>query len=101
VQAAPSPQGGVRIVVADNGVGIAAENLTKIFSHGFTTRKHGHGFGLHTSALAARAMGGALTVASDGPGCGAAFTLELPLEPPAAKPEETATDTDEVARAVV
>ncbi len=69
----------VCIEVIDNGTGITAENLTNIFSHGFTTRKDGHGFGLHSAALAAKAMGGALTVSSQGPGKGATFTLELPL----------------------
>jgi signal transduction histidine kinase len=54
------------------------ENLTRIFNHGFTTRKDGHGFGLHSGALAAKEMGGSLTVHSDGPGQGATFTLELP-----------------------
>jgi signal transduction histidine kinase len=68
----------IRISVIDNGVGIPAENLTRIFNHGFTTRKDGHGFGLHSGALAAQEMGGSLTVHSDGPGQGAAFTLELP-----------------------
>jgi PAS domain S-box-containing protein len=70
--------GRVRISVMDNGVGIPPENLTRIFNHGFTTRKDGHGFGLHSGALAAKEMGGSLTVHSDGPGQGAAFTLELP-----------------------
>jgi len=69
----------VRIEVIDNGVGIPAENLTRIFSHGFTTRKEGHGFGLHSSALAARELGGSLRAQSDGPGCGATFVLELPF----------------------
>jgi signal transduction histidine kinase len=73
---------GVRIEIADNGVGIPAENLTRIFSHGFTTRKHGHGFGLHSAALAAREMGGTLTVQSEGVGKGATFVLELPFNPP-------------------
>ncbi len=68
----------IKITVADTGCGIPAENLTKIFFHGFTTRKDGHGFGLHSSALAAQQMGGRLFVESDGPGCGASFTLELP-----------------------
>ncbi len=72
----------VRIEVADTGVGIPPENLTRIFSQGFTTRKGGHGFGLHSSALAASELGGSLTVHSDGPGRGATFTLELPLQPP-------------------
>ncbi len=71
----------VRITVVDNGVGIPKENLLKIFNHGFTTRKDGHGFGLHSGALAAREIGGALVAHSDGPGLGASFTLELPLQP--------------------
>ncbi len=69
----------VHIVVADNGIGISPENLTRIFAHGFTTREEGHGFGLHSGALAARAMGGSLSVASPGTGLGATFTLELPV----------------------
>jgi C4-dicarboxylate-specific signal transduction histidine kinase len=71
----------VRIAVTDNGVGIPPENLTRIFNHGFTTRKEGHGFGLHSGALAAREIGGALNAYSDGPGRGATFVLELPLQP--------------------
>jgi signal transduction histidine kinase len=69
----------LRIEVADNGVGIPADNLTRIFQHGFTTKKDGHGFGLHSSALAAHALGGSLLATSDGPGHGAVFTLELPM----------------------
>jgi PAS domain S-box-containing protein len=70
-----------KISVSDNGIGIAPENLVRIFEHGFTTRKTGHGFGLHSSALAASEMGGALRVHSGGPGRGASFTIELPLSP--------------------
>lgn len=69
----------IQISVTDNGVGIPPENMTRIFSHGFTTRKLGHGFGLHSGALAAREMGGSLSVQSEGAGKGAAFTLELPM----------------------
>jgi PAS domain S-box-containing protein len=72
--------GQVRVDVIDNGVGIPPENLTRIFAHGFTTRRGGHGFGLHGGALAARELGGSLTVHSDGEGTGATFTLELPVE---------------------
>jgi PAS domain S-box-containing protein len=79
----PGESGFVRFVVQDNGVGIARENLNRIFNHGFTTRQHGHGFGLHSSALAAKEMHGAISVASDGPGQGAAFILELPVADPA------------------
>jgi C4-dicarboxylate-specific signal transduction histidine kinase len=70
----------MHITVQDTGEGIAAENLTRIFAHGFTTRASGHGFGLHSSALAATEMGGKLTVHSDGPGHGAIFTIDLPLQ---------------------
>ncbi len=79
----------VRVDVIDNGVGIAPENLTRIFNFGFTTRKAGHGFGLHSGALAARELGGSLTAHSDGPGRGARFTLQLPLRlaRPTSEPE--------------
>lgn len=76
-----SDAGKIRLTVTDNGIGIPAENLTRIFNHGFTTRKDGHGFGLHSSALAAKELGGALLVQSDGPGLGATFILELPIPP--------------------
>ena len=69
----------VRVSVSDNGAGILAENMDRIFNHGFTTKKDGHGFGLHSGALAAKELGGSLTVSSAGPGLGATFTLELPL----------------------
>lgn len=79
---------GIRIVdrttlclsVKDRGEGIAPDNLARIFNHGFTTRKDGHGFGLHSCALAAVEMNGRLHVHSDGLGQGALFTLEIPLE---------------------
>ena len=73
---------GVRIAVIDNGVGIAPEVMGRLFSHGFTTRKSGHGFGLHSAALAAGELGGTLQAQSDGPGRGAAFVLTLPLGKP-------------------
>ncbi|MDB6089836.1 MAG: hypothetical protein JWN85_2620 [Gammaproteobacteria bacterium] len=72
---------GVRVAVADSGVGIPPENMTRIFNHGFTTKKTGHGFGLHSGALAAQELGGSLRAESPGAGLGATFVLELPLEP--------------------
>jgi len=71
----------LQISVKDDGEGIAPENMTRIFAHGFTTRKEGHGFGLHSCALAAIEMNGHLTAHSDGPGKGALFTLQIPLNP--------------------
>jgi PAS domain S-box-containing protein len=76
--------GRVRLSVEDNGVGIVPANLPRIFQHGFTTKATGHGFGLHSSASAARDMKGFLTVQSDGPGTGAVFCLDLPAAAPPA-----------------
>lgn len=69
----------IEIQVSDQGIGIQKENLTRIFSHGFTTKKTGHGFGLHSCANTAKEMGGSLIVESSGLGHGATFTLALPL----------------------
>jgi len=68
----------LRIDVVDNGEGIAPEHLARLFTQGFTTKKDGHGFGLHISALAAEEMQGTLSCASAGRGQGATFTLVLP-----------------------
>jgi PAS domain S-box-containing protein len=76
-----SAQGKVVISLRDNGIGIAAENLTRIFGHGFTTKRDGHGFGLHSGALAAKEMGGELLGHSEGIGKGATFSLVLPTSP--------------------
>ena len=70
----------VHIAVTDNGVGIDPQNIQRIFTHGFTTKKDGHGFGLHSSAAAARQLGGALHVSSEGLGKGATFTFDLPTK---------------------
>jgi signal transduction histidine kinase len=78
--------GRIKVSVTDNGIGIPRENLTRIFSHGFTTRKEGHGFGLHSGALAAKEMGGNLIAFSEGLGSGATFTLELPVQKPKSNP---------------
>jgi PAS domain S-box-containing protein len=88
VRVAAYPPDMVRITIADNGVGIPVEHMTKIFNHGFTTKTDGHGFGLHSGANAAKEMGGSLTAASDGPGKGAVFTLELPTIPRGQKQEQ-------------
>ncbi|WP_257459821.1 two-component system sensor histidine kinase NtrB [Archangium lipolyticum] len=81
IRVQPSPEGrNLLIQVADNGQGIAPEHLPRMFTLGFTTKKTGHGFGLHISALTATEMKGRLTCTSPGPGQGATFTLELPVE---------------------
>lgn len=71
--------GRVQFYVSDNGCGIDPQNQPRLFAFGFTTKKTGHGFGLHSSALAAKELGGTLTAHSDGIGKGATFVLELDL----------------------
>jgi PAS domain S-box-containing protein len=68
----------VAVEVSDTGVGISQAHLSRIFEYGFTTKKDGHGFGLHSCGLMAKELGGELTVRSEGVGCGATFQLTLP-----------------------
>ncbi len=75
----------VVVEIQDNGVGIPKENLEKIFNYGFTTRKKGHGFGLHSSANMIKELGGAIRVRSDGEGQGAIFYVEIPIKMPGAR----------------
>jgi C4-dicarboxylate-specific signal transduction histidine kinase len=69
----------VRLEVADTGCGIAAENLPRLFTQGFTTKQRGNGLGLHSAAISAKNMGGSIQAASAGAGQGATFTLSLPV----------------------
>lgn len=78
IRIAAGAESKVSVILTDNGIGISPENLTRIFAHGFTTRKDGHGFGLHSGANAAQEIGGSLTAESEGLGRGATFTLDLP-----------------------
>ncbi len=71
----------INVSVIDNGCGISSKDSKNIFQFGFTTKKNGHGFGLHTSANTAQAMGGKLLFKSDGTGLGTTFTLTIPYEP--------------------
>jgi signal transduction histidine kinase len=75
-----SSEDSLSIEVRDTGIGIAAENLTRVFSQGFTTLKAGRGFDLHSAALATKELNGCLTARSDGPGTGATFSLNIPYE---------------------
>lgn len=70
----------IQILIIDNGLGIPNKNLNLIFSFGFSTKKEGHGFGLHASALSAKELGGTLIATSKGVGCGATFSLTLPIK---------------------
>ncbi|MFC1793433.1 sensor histidine kinase, partial [Planctomycetota bacterium] len=85
IQVKEQKNGRLRIDVCDNGIGIPKENLTRVFEHGFTTKKKGHGFGLHSTALSANELNGSIKANSDGPGKGAVFTVELPFNTQEAK----------------
>ena len=82
----------IQFAVRDNGIGIPPDNLNRLFEHGFTTKKEGHGFGLHSAALAVRQLGGDIRAQSDGVGKGATFSLKLPLCRPVSK--QLAPDED-------
>jgi signal transduction histidine kinase len=86
----------VQIEVHDTGIGIPPENLSQVFTHGFTTRENGHGFGLHSGARMAKEMGGSLTAHSEGLGKGACFILELPCQPAAPKKRDSLRNSGEV-----
>lgn len=83
----------VILSVTDSGHGIAEQNMTKMFSHGFTTKKDGHGFGLHSCANAAGEMHGELSASSDGVGRGATFTLNLPFRSASNSPTKPVVET--------
>ncbi len=69
---------GIEIAVEDSGVGIPADLMERIWEFGFTTKPHGHGFGLHSSAVAAQQLGGTVSADSPGAGKGARFAVRLP-----------------------
>ena len=73
------PPGSLVIDVEDTGSGMSAESMKRLFEFGFTTKKDGHGFGLHASAILATEMGGELTARSEGLNRGACFTVRLPV----------------------
>lgn len=68
-----------RLVIKDTGKGIEAESLKKIFTHGYTTKKDGHGFGLHSCANYMMEMNGNIWAESEGIDKGASFILEFKL----------------------
>ncbi len=67
------------IRVTDNGCGIHKSSIKRIFNHGFTTKKNGFGFGLHSCANLMAEMGGHVLAESNGEGKGATFIVKFPL----------------------
>ncbi|MBW8014643.1 MAG: PAS domain-containing protein [Planctomycetes bacterium] len=89
----------LKVEVIDNGIGIAPENIAKIFAYGYTTKPTGHGFGLHACVLSAKEIGGDLIAHSQGPGLGASFILTLPLNSEKVnngKPKESIHETENI-----
>lgn len=72
-------EGDIEIAIEDSGVGIPTDLMQRIWEFGFTTKPHGHGFGLHSSAVAAQQLGGTVTAQSSGAGKGARFAVRLPV----------------------
>jgi signal transduction histidine kinase len=68
----------LEVTVADDGCGMPADVINKVFVHGFSTKANGHGFGLHFCVNAARQLGGDLRCESPGAGQGATFILTIP-----------------------
>ena len=71
--------GQLEIAVEDSGIGIAPELLPRLWEFGFTTKAHGNGFGLHSAAVAAQQLGGAVSAQSEGIGLGARFSVTIPI----------------------
>jgi signal transduction histidine kinase len=71
--------GQLEIAVEDWGIGIPADLLPRVWEFGFTTKPHGHGFGLHSSAVAAQQLGGTVAAHSAGRELGACFTVTIPV----------------------
>ncbi len=71
----------LEIAVEDTGIGIPAHQLQRVWEFGFTTKAHGHGFGLHSAAVAAQALGGSIAAHSAGLGQGARFSVRIPFRP--------------------
>ena len=69
----------LEIAVEDSGVGIAPELLPRVWEFGFTTKTHGHGFGLHSAAVAAQQLGGTVSAQSAGARLGARFSVTIPI----------------------
>jgi signal transduction histidine kinase/ActR/RegA family two-component response regulator len=90
--------------VSDNGIGIAAEMLPRVFEpftqghHSLDRSSGGLGVGLTLARTLVELHGGTLTAASEGPGRGSEFVVRLPVGP---GPDRDATARDETVRPAV
>jgi signal transduction histidine kinase len=76
--AGSTTDGSLTVAVQDTGIGIAPENLAKIFNPFFTTKAQGQGLGLAVCKRLVEAQNGTITVKSE-IGCGSTFTLKIPI----------------------
>ncbi len=79
------------LVVQDNGAGFSPENLQKAFRDRFTTKEHGHGFGLTVCRKVIKNHEGTISVESE-PGQGASITVTIPIVEPQTGSELRADD---------
>lgn len=77
VKSKPNGSAGVLITVEDCGIGIAPENINRIFSAFFTTKSHGMGLGLAICRSIVESHGGRLSASPNYPH-GATFQIVLP-----------------------
>lgn len=75
----PDKPGWVIFSVKDTGCGFTTEEKKHLFTYGYTTKKRGSGFGLHSCANTIIACHGSLEATSPGPGQGAEFSILLPV----------------------
>ncbi len=78
LESGETEKGDIYFKITDHGIGATSENLAKMFTHGFTTKDDGHGFGLAYCAKAMEEMNGSIEATSGGPGKGCCFTLIFP-----------------------
>jgi signal transduction histidine kinase len=82
----------LRFEIADDAIGIAAEDLPKLFQKGYSTKSQAtnSGLGLHWCANTLHALGGSISAHSEGLGRGTRFEILVPLRESSAQSEERA-----------
>lgn len=76
----PEGRNELTITVKDNGCGIPAEDLEKIFTARYTTKSSGSGYGLHSASNFVHPLGGSIRAESEGPHSGSCVIITLPIK---------------------
>lgn len=79
--------------ISDNGIGLSAEKLERVFDPLYTTKQYGFGMGLSISRNLITSLGGEIELFSEGTMCGAAIEVSLPLTVQALDVVSTYDDT--------